>query len=123
MKVVKTSILLKDLQFYAYHGVLPQEKTVGGEYKVDLTLDISVPLKALQEDDLNGTINYAEVYHLIKLEMQQPVDLLERLSYKIADRLLLHFQEILKVKIEVCKVNPPIGAACSGASVVLEVER
>ena len=123
LKVKKTSICLKQLQFYAYHGVLEQEKVVGGEYTVDLTLDIAVPVKALLEDCLTDTINYAEVYELVKAEMKIPVDLLERLAYKIAEKLFLAFQQIEAVKIEVCKVNPPMGAATKGASVVLEVTR
>lgn len=123
LKVKKTSIRLKQMKFYAYHGVLEQEKVVGGEYLVDLTLDIVAPTKALLKDDLTGTINYAEVYSIVKTEMATPVDLLERLAYKIAEKLLHTFVQIETLKIEVCKVNPPMGADTKGASVVLEIER
>lgn len=123
LKVKKTSIRLKQMKFYAYHGVLEQEKVVGGEYLVDLTLDIVAPTKALLEDDLTGTINYADVYSIVKTEMATPVDLLERLAYKIAEKLLHTFVQIETLKIEVRKVNPPMGADTKGASVVLEIER
>ncbi len=123
LKVKKTSIRLKQMKFYAYHGALEQEKVVGGEYLVDLTLDIAAPTKALLEDDLTGTINYADVYSIVKTEMATPVDLLERLAYKIAEKLLHTFVQIETLKIEVRKVNPPMGADTKGASVVLEIER
>ena len=123
LNVRKTSICLKQLQFYAYHGVLEQEKIVGGEYTIDLTLDITAPQKAFLEDNLADTINYADVYELVKAEMKIPVDLLERLAYKIAERLFETFEQIESIKIEVCKINPPLGADTKGASVVLQVER
>ncbi|MBQ2121625.1 MAG: dihydroneopterin aldolase [Bacteroidaceae bacterium] len=123
LNIRKTSICLKKMQFYAYHGVLEQERIVGGEYTVDLILDISMPVKALLEDNIADTINYAEVYELVKAIMKDPVDLLERLAYKIVEKLFYTYQQIESIKIEVCKVNPPMGADIKGTSVALEVAK
>ena len=110
------------MAFYAYHGVLPQERAVGGEYWVDLTLypaDISA---AVQGDRLDGTINYAEAYEIVRREMAQPSALLEHVCGRIAQALFAAFPALLRIEVEVCKVNPPIGAACHGASVKLVFE-
>ena len=54
---METFIELKEMKFYAYHGVSQQEKDVGNYFTVDLR--ITAPLgKALHSDDLKDTINY-----------------------------------------------------------------
>ena len=37
-----TQIELRNLTFYAYHGVLPEERSQGNTFVVDLTLDADV---------------------------------------------------------------------------------
>ena len=123
IKLTQAAIRLRRMTFYAYHGVLPQERAVGGEYWVDLTLypaDISA---AVQGDRLDGTINYAEAYEIVRREMAQPSALLEHVCGRIAQALFAAFPTLLRVEVEVCKANPPIGAACQGASVKLVFER
>ena len=113
---------MRRMAFYAYHGVLQQERAVGGEYWVDLTLyptDISA---AVQDDRLDGTVNYAEAYEIVRREMAQPSGLLERVGGRIARSLVAAFGSLQRIDVEVCKVNPPMGAACQGASVKLVFE-
>ena len=113
---------MRRMAFYAYHGVLPQERTVGGEYWVDLTLYPDNISAAVQDDRLDGTVNYAEAYEIVRREMAQPSALLEHVDGRIAQALFAAFPALLRIEVEVCKVNPPIGAACEGASVKLVFE-
>ena len=39
-------IELKGLRFHAFHGVLPQERTVGGDYEVDISVDYAIMERA-----------------------------------------------------------------------------
>ena len=39
MKITQSSIRLHDMRFYAYHGVMEQERRVGGEYLVSLQVE------------------------------------------------------------------------------------
>lgn len=120
-KPTQTSIQLHNLQFYAYHGVLPQERIVGGHYRVDVELVITPPLRALTEDVLDDTVNYADAYALIRQQMDQPVNLLEHLANRITEALYAQFPQIEAVKLQITKVTPPIsGIACDGASFCLE---
>ena len=64
-------IALHQLQFYAFHGCLPQERVVGGDYTVDVRLILPDATTAIEEDDLNGTVNYASVYEVVRKEMEQ----------------------------------------------------
>lgn len=113
------TIHLQQLRFYAYHGALQQERVVGGEYVVDLHLTVDVEASAYASDSLEGTVNYAEVYDCVAAEMKVPSNLLEHVAHRIASRLLKDFPRVLKADVTICKLNPPMGAASSGASVRL----
>lgn len=113
------TIHLQQLRFYAYHGALQQERVVGGEYVVDLHLTVDVEASAYASDCLEGTVNYAEVYDCVAAEMKVPSNLLEHVAHRIASRLLKDFPRVLKADVTICKLNPPMGAASSGAGVRL----
>ena len=99
-------ISLSTLDFYAFHGVLPQERIVGGSYLVDVALDVNVSAAAYNYDELTGTVNYAAVYEAVKAEMQVPSKLLEHVVMRIARRLLDEHAAVLQVQIRLTKVNP-----------------
>lgn len=113
------TIQLQQLRFYAYHGALQQERIVGGEYVVDLHLTVDVDASAYASDNLEGTVNYAEVYDRVATEMKIPSSLLEHVAHRIASRLLKDFPRVLKADVTICKLNPPMGAASCGACVRL----
>ena len=106
------------MKFYAYHGVQEQERRVGNTFVVDLTL--TAPLeKAVQSDQLEDTINYAEVYELTKQEMNIPSQLLEHVAGRICRALRHHFPQLEQIEIRVSKLNPPFGGDVHSASVLL----
>ena len=115
-------ILLKDLKFYAHHGVDPQETTVGAYFTVNLKIKTGFT-NAMQTDALEGTISYADIYNAVKEEMQQPSQLLEHASGRILQRLFRDFPSITGIHLELIKDNPPMGAECSGAGVEIYQER
>ena len=117
------TISLNQLRFYAYHGAMPQERVVGGDYVVDLCLKVDVDSSSYADDKLDGTVNYAEVYNAVAAEMKIPSNLLEHVAHRIASRLLNDYAKITEVSITVCKQNPPMGASSHGASVQLTLPR
>lgn len=123
MKITQTEIHLEGFRFYAYHGVLEQERKVGGDYIVDLCLTLDDASSAIEKDELAGTVNYAEVYALLKEEMAVPSALLEHVCGRILRSLFASFPLVIRAKIRLCKVNPPMGADSKGCSVVLTAER
>lgn len=116
MKLMSSKIYLRNVRFHAFHGVLPQEGIVGNDYLVNLVLDYDFS-SALKTDDLQGTLNYAEVYQKVKEEMVVPSKLLEHVAGRIAHRLFSDFPEIQKLQLSITKVNPPMGADSDGAGV------
>ena len=122
MTIESSHITLNDLRFYAYHGVLPQERVVGGDYSISLRVvaDLS---KAIEQDDVNVTLNYATLYEVVQHEMNIPSNLLEHLAGRIGRTILDVFPQIEVIDLSVTKLNPPMGASCQGAGVELRMIR
>lgn len=119
-------IQLDRLAFHAFHGVLPQEKAIGGNFEVDLLLDIddADARSALFADRLEGTVNYAEVYDLVKAEMAVPSELLEHVAARMAVKLIHTFRLLRQVKVTLRKCVPPItGFSGAGISVSFSLRR
>ena len=114
--LVSSRIYLKNVRFHAYHGVLQQERTVGNDYVVNLTVDYDFT-GAMETDELSATINYAELYEIIKEEMAIPSKLLEHVAGRIGKRLFSEYSAICQIQLAITKVNPPFGADCDGAGV------
>lgn len=116
MEIQSTYIYLRNLRFHALHGVLPQERVTGNDY--ELTLRIGYPMEgAMRSDAVADTLNYAEVYELVRDEMQTPCNLMEHAARRISDRLLRQYPEIRSIDLWMTKKNPPMGADCEGAGV------
>jgi dihydroneopterin aldolase len=111
-------IELNEMQFFSYHGVLKQERIVGNSYRINLklTLDLS---KAIESDQIENTINYAEVYALLKEEMNQPSNLLEHAAGRMVCRLKQTFPQIQQVELRLAKNNPPMGGDIKEAAVTI----
>ncbi len=115
---MKNYIILEGMKFYAHHGVLDQEKTLGNCFIVDLKLKFDLS-RAAQSDQLEDTINYSTVYTIVKEEISIPSQLLEHVAGRIKNRILEVFPEIKKVRIRLSKPNPPVGGEVAKATVIL----
>lgn len=122
MRIMQSYIILKDLRFYAYHGVGAQETQVGNEFVLDLRLRMDWT-RAIRSDDVNDTLSYAEVYEAVKDEMARPSRLLEHVAGRIARRLFQDFSSLEEIELKLVKRNPPMGADIEGAGVELRVQR
>jgi len=99
-------IELKHLQFFSFHGLFAEERKVGGEFIVDLSVKYVSNQKVITS--LDETINYAALYDIVKKEMSEPRDLLETIAQTIADKIQKNFPLIKEIEIRIEKKNPPI---------------
>lgn len=113
-------ISLNRLRFHARHGVLPQERATGGEFIVSVRAKYLFA-KALESDDVDDTINYAEIFEIINKEMRTPSCLLEHLAGRIGQSIFERLPMIESIDIIVEKTNPPMGADSDGAAVELHL--
>lgn len=120
MKLTASYIHLRNVRFYAFHGVQPQERMVGGDFLVDVR--VGYPLEAaIQSDEVEDTLNYATLYALVKREMEQPSNLLEHVAGRIATAIEQAFPQVQSIDLTLTKQNPPMGADCEGASVEIHL--
>lgn len=115
-------IFLKDIRFFAYHGVEQQETLIGNEFIVNLRLKVDITC-AMQTDNVADTVSYADVYESVKEEMAIPSRLLEHVCGRIANRLFRDFPLIEEIELHLSKRNPPIGADVEAAGIELSVHR
>lgn len=113
-------IYINDLRFHAFHGVMPQERLTGNDYSVDLRVGYDVS-SAMLSDHVNDTVNYATLYEIVRQEMSVPSQLVERVAYRIADRISRRYPDVTRMDVRVTKLNPPLGADCHGAGVELHL--
>lgn len=111
-----TKIFLRQLRFHAFHGVLDQERRVGNDYVINVVAECDFA-HAMQTDELEDTVNYAEIYRVVKEEMAIPSKLLEHVAGRIGERLFNEFPSLQSLDISIMKVTPPFGADCEGAGV------
>ncbi len=122
MKVESSYVFLRNVRFYAFHGVLPQERQVGGDFL--LSLRVAYPLDAAMEsDEVGDTLNYATLFELAKREMDVPSQLLEHVADRIVKAIRATLPAVTSVELELTKQNPPMGADCEGAGVMIKLKK
>ena len=99
------TIHLKKLKFFAHHGLHEEERILGNNFVVNVSLSFAVEEKitALQQ-----TINYATIYEIIKQRMAIPTALLETLAQDLAQTIYESDDRIKSITVSVDKKNPPM---------------
>lgn len=101
-------IILKNMAFYAYHGVNPEENVLGQRFDVDVVL-LADLTAAGKSDAIEDTVSYAKAYKLVlKIVTENEFKLLEALAQKIADELLGQFALVQEVEVTVKKPQAPV---------------
>ncbi|MBP1907394.1 dihydroneopterin aldolase [Paenibacillus turicensis] len=116
-------MILRKMQYYGYHGVFEEERKLGQQFFVDLVLELSLK-EAGDHDDLNATINYAEIHELVKAIVEgTSFKLIEALAEHIASQLLDTYTRIDALTVAVTKPHPPFDIHFDGVTVELHRSR
>ena len=115
------TIALEGMEFFAYHGCFSEEQIIGTRFVVDLYIEADTR-QAEQTDKLSTTINYQEVFLVVKEQMGEKSKLLEHVGRRILIALKERFVEIKSARIKVSKMNPPLGGKTGSVSVTLSSE-
>ena len=115
-------IVLKGISAKGHHGVLDFEKRDGQVFVVDVTMHVDLG-PAGASDDLADTVNYAEVAgDVVALIEGDPLDLIEALASRIADRVLAR-PLVEAVEVVVHKPEAPVGHPFTDVQVRVTRER
>lgn len=114
---------LHRMEYYGYHGVFEEERKLGQRFYIDLELELDLQ-GAGQNDDLNQTVNYAEVHELVKNIVEiKSFKLIEALAEYIASSVLDTYTVINAVTVKVTKPHPPFDIHFQGVTVELRRTR
>ena len=100
------TIQLDAVQFYAYHGIFDEEKTLGNNYVVDIKIEVSANKQIIES--ITETIDYALVFDMLKKRMQIQTPLLETIATDFCHTILNNFQLASSIDFSIKKMNPPI---------------
>lgn len=116
---MKHTIEVNGIKLYAFHGCLPEEGKIGGNYVVDVTLTTDFS-KAAKTDELIETIDYVDINLIVKEEMAIRSKLIEHVGQRIYDRIYKEIQNIEKLKVKVTKISPPINGDVNDVAIIIE---
>jgi dihydroneopterin aldolase len=116
-------IILRDLAFFAYHGVYQEEATLGQRFYFDL--DCYLDLRpAGESDDETHTVRYDYIVKRVETIVQnQRFKLIEALAETVAKDLLGHFGSLQKIRVKVRKPEAPIPAIIKDIAVEIIRDR
>lgn len=115
-------IQVNNIKIYAYHGCLEEEAKIGSWYRVDVEVKADLK-KSAKTDDLNDTVDYVHLNHIVKQEMAIRSKLLEEVAQRILDRFFKEISIIKKAQVAVSKINPPIGGNVEEVVIILSKKR
>ncbi len=121
---------IEGMEFRAAHGCYETEQRVGGNFTVDIALDVGRNIgndsnscneiaEAVVSDDMSRTVNYVEVYEIVRREMAIPSRIIENVAYRIAEGVKTGFPQVARVEVTVAKLAPPIPGKIRKVSVTL----
>lgn len=112
-------INLQNMAFYGYHGNLASENEIGQRFFVDISLALDLS-KAGQSDQLEDSINYADIYERTKVIVEgMPRRLIERVGTLIAESIWGHYEGLQGLSVTVRKPEAPIPGVLDYVEVVI----
>jgi dihydroneopterin aldolase len=116
-------IILKGIQFYAYHGVPDAEQETGHRYEVDVEMDVDVAA-AVAVDEVAQTVDYGAVARdVLAVGTGRQFRLIETLAARIAEQILASQPRVEAVTVRVKKLLPPIPGVVEYAAVEITRRR
>lgn len=116
---MKNTVEVNGIKLYAFHGCLNEEGAIGGHYIVDVSVTTNFT-EAMQEDDLNKTIDYVIVNRIVKREMAIRSKLIEHVGYRIVQAIKKEIQRVDAIRVKVTKIAPPINGDVDNVAIVIE---
>ena len=116
-------IRLNNAVFYAYHGALSDEQTLGGKFEIDVELHCDLTA-AKRSDALHETVNYEKVYALMKkIVTEKKYYLIEALAHSMGKGIISQFSPVEKVLVRIRKPGAPVHGVIDTIEVQIETVR
>ena len=109
------TVELSNLLFNAFHGIHDEERILGNEYVVNVSVAF------VEKDDviehIQDTVNYAVIYNIIKKRMSIATPLLETIVMQTGNEIHTVYPHLKSISISIKKMHPPIEGMQGAAEV------
>ncbi|MCX5493453.1 dihydroneopterin aldolase [Kaistia dalseonensis] len=114
-------IIITDLRFFGFHGVLPEETSLGQRFRVDITCSLDLG-EAGRTDQVENTVHYGQVIEVVeRIVTTHRYKLIETLAETIARSLFEAFARIDSLIVRITKPEAPVQIATG--LIAIEIER
>ena len=101
-------IIIKNLKFFAYHGVHAYEKENGQNFIIDAELETE-KTAGYQTDEISDTVSYSDVIRNIKKTFtEKSYNLLEKAAEVTVKNIFDSFKEVKAIEFTLKKPEAPI---------------
>jgi dihydroneopterin aldolase len=108
----KAKIELKELVFFARHGLLEEEAVLGQRFRVDVCVDLD-PTLDLSQDTTESTVNYVALFDTVKtIFTGRRFKMIEAAADTIAAAILEQFPKVQSATVKVKKPSVPVDCVC-----------
>jgi dihydroneopterin aldolase len=112
-------ININQIRVRANHGCWEEEAIIGGDYIVDVSLELDFS-RAAQDDDLEQTADYVVVKEIVYREMAVRAKLIETVAHRILSAIRNELPVAQRAFVRVTKLNAPMGGQVESVSVEVE---
>jgi 7,8-dihydroneopterin aldolase/epimerase/oxygenase len=117
-------VALHGAEFFAYHGLYPEEQYTGNCFIVDIEVEFEPSATGgISTDDLNDTVNYEDLYDIANQRMQQPQKLIETVATFIVEDIKARYTLAQKITVSIKKLNPLAGAKVKYTQITINYNR
>ena len=100
------TVHLHNLHFNSFHGIHEEEKILGNEYLIDASVEFHEEKEVITS--IHDTINYEDIYNIIKERMSVPSPLLETVVMEIGNEIHNEFPQVRSINISLKKCIHPL---------------
>lgn len=115
---MKTKVSIKGAEFYAFHGYYEEERKAGNTFVVDA--EVTLKTFDSSDDNIQDTVNYESMYHIISQEMDRTQQLLETVVYNIITRFRDELENVSSATVRLEKIAPQLGGKVQKSVVEME---
>ena len=116
-------IILKELEIYAFHGVVQEEKALGQKFFLTVELQLNLEEAAIN-DDLNKTVHYGILAdEIVETFTARKFDLIEAAAMAVIRMILNKYKDVQAVKVLLKKPQAPIQKSLEYAAIEIERRR
>lgn len=101
-----TAIQLHNLIFFSHHGIHKEEQLTANSFEVNL--DVMYDEKKNKFDNIKDTIDYVNLYEIVKKRMQIITPLMEKICKEIISKIRKEYPFITEVNISIRKLQVPL---------------